>query len=223
MKSFLWGLTIIIILAGLGFGGWYLFIKKSPEGGNCQSDTKCEQGLKCTNKTCSSGNVGSTCAQKLDCKSGFCVNNICTEGKVSNACATYKDCESGLLCTKSVCTVKPDYSKYFNKIVISKMKPGSPPGSNNPLIQTTNFVASTDAIEIDFMGVKSTTVGDYHIELINSVTGERAFSTQDRMPTKFEGRDTGTGTDLSGVNAGEYDINVIYNNELVYSTIITVQ
>lgn len=198
MKKIIIGIVIIVFLAAAGFGVWYFFLKKSAEGGKCHNQSTCETGLNC-------------------------VNNICSSGKLGSGCINYKDCDSGLLCTKSICSAKPDYTKYFDKVTISKMKPGSPPGSNNPLIQTTNFVASTDAIEIDFIGVKSTTIGDYHIELINSVTGERAFSTQDRMPTKFEGRDTGTGTDLSGVTAGEYDINVIYNNELVYSTTITLQ
>ena len=29
MKGFLWGLVIVIIIAALGFGGWYYFVKKS--------------------------------------------------------------------------------------------------------------------------------------------------------------------------------------------------
>ena len=220
MKSLIWGIIVIIILAAAGFGGWYFFLKKSPEGGACRNQSTCQTGLKCINKICSSGAKGSVCAQKSDCQTGFCVNSQCTEGKLSEACNTYRDCETGLLCQKGSCIQKPDYSKYFDKVVISKMKPGSPPGPNNPLTETATFT-SADSIEIDFLGVKSTTVGDYQVECINATTGEMVFSSQDRTPTKFEGRDTGMGTDLSGITPGQYDMNVYFKDELVYSTTIT--
>lgn len=222
MKAAVWAIVIIVILAGLGFGGWYYFFKKSPEGGTCQNASRCEQGLKCINKTCSSGKVGSTCSQKSDCQSGFCVNSTCTEGKEGNTCATYKDCESGLLCTKSACAKKPDYSKYFEKVTISKMKPGMPPGPNNPTIATTAFTKQ-DAIEVDFGGVKTTTVGSYYFEFVNSTTGEVAMTTKGLMDTRFEGRDTGSGTDFGNMASGEYDLNVYFKDELVYSVVITLQ
>jgi len=273
MKKAIGAVVVIFILAILGYGGWYLFLKKNPEGGACTTDAKCQTGLKCINKICSSGEVGSvceskddcktgycvnnkctegksgdictaktdcqtgfcvngkctegksgdSCSAKTDCKTGFCVNNKCTEGKLGDACATYKDCNTGLLCIKGTCSQKPNYSKYFEKVVISKMKPGMPPGPNNPTTPTTTFNAATDAIEIDFIGVKSTTVGPYYFELVNSTTGEVARSTKNEMETKFNGRDTGMGTDLGNVEPGEYDLNIYYNNELVYSTQITVK
>jgi len=223
MKKTIGAVVVIFILAILGYGGWYLFLKKNPEGGACTTDAKCQTGLKCINKICSSGEVGSVCESKDDCKTGYCVNNKCTEGKLGDACATYKDCNTGFLCIKGGCSQKPDYSKYFEKVVISKMKPGMPPGPNNPTMPTTTFNAATDAIEIDFIGVKSTTVGPYYFELVNSTTGEVARSTKNEMETKFNGRDTGMGTDLGNVEPGEYDLNIYYNNELVYSTQITVK
>jgi len=142
---------------------------------------------------------------------------------LGDACATYKDCNAGLLCIKGACSQKPDYSKYFEKVVISKMKPGMPPGPNNPTTPTTTFNAATDAIEIDFVGVKPTTIGPYYFEIVNPTTGEVARSTKNEMETKFSGRDTGSGTDLGNVEPGEYDLNIYYNNELVYSTQITVK
>lgn len=222
MKWFLWGLLIAIILATLGFGTWYFFIKKSPEGGKCRNTSECEVELKCASQICTSGKVGSVCAQKTDCNSGYCVNSTCTEGKIGNTCATYKDCDSGLLCTNSVCAQKPDYSKYFNSVNISKMKSGMLPGPDNPLTPTTTF-SQQDSIEVDFVGVKSTTVGLYYYELINSTTGEMGMTSKSRMETKFSGRDTGSATDLSGLTAGEYDLNIYYQDELVYSTPITIQ
>jgi hypothetical protein len=223
MKKAIGAAVVIFILAILGFGGWYLFLKKNPEGGACTTDTKCQTGLKCINKICSSGKVGSVCANKDDCQTGFCVNGKCTEGKLGNACVTYKDCNAGLLCIKGLCSQKPDYSKYFEKVVISKMKPGMPPGPNNPTTPTTTFNSATDAIEIDFIGVKSTTVGPYYFEIVKSTTGEVARSTKNEMETKFNGRDTGSGTDLGNVEPGDYDLNIYYNDELVYSAQITVK
>ena len=196
MKGFLWGLIIVIVLAVAGYAGWYYFLKKSPEGGTCRNESRCEQGLKCVNKICSSGKIGS-------------------------GCVTYKDCESGLLCTKSICVQKPDYSKYFDKVTISKIKPGSGPGPNNPPTITATFTRS-DAFEIDFGGVKSTTVGPYYFEFVNATTGEVVRSTQGTMDTKFEGRDTGSGTDLSDLTPGQYDVNVYFNNEIIYSSTFTV-
>ncbi len=221
MKRFFWGLFTVVIIAALGFGGWFFFIKKSAEGGPCRNDTTCETDLKCINRTCSSGKLGSICAQKTDCQSGYCVNSICTEGKEGNACATYKDCGNDLLCTKSICTKKPDYSKYFSKVTVSKMKPGLPPGADNPTTVTTTFTTQ-DAIEVDITGVKSTTVGAYYFELVDSTTGEIARSTKS-METVLDGRDTGSGTDLSNLAPGEYDFSLYYKDELVYSTIITVK
>lgn len=197
MKGFLWGLLIAILLAVLGYGGWYYFLKKSPEDGACRNESTCEQGLNCVNKTCSSGKVGS-------------------------GCLNYKDCESDLLCTKSVCSEKPDYSKYFSKVTISKMKPGMPPGTDNPLTVTSTFTA-TDAIEVDFGGVKSSTVGPFYLDFVNSTTGEIARTTNGTMETDFSGQDRGMGTDMGGMEAGEYDLNIYFNGELVYQTSITVE
>jgi len=196
MKGVFWGVVVLVVLVALGFGGWYFFLKKSPEGGKCRGESTCEQGLKC-------------------------VNSICSSGKVGSGCVTYKDCVSNLLCTKSICSKKPDYSKYFDKVTISKMKPGMPPGPNNSLTVTTNF-GIQDAIEIDFSGVKPVTVGEYYVEFVNATTGEIARSTQGTMETAFKGADTGMGTDFSGFAAGQYDVNIYFKDELIYSTAITV-
>jgi len=197
MKNFLIGLIIVVILAALGFGGWYYFIKKSPEGGKCTADARCDQNLKCVSGKCSSGKVGS-------------------------ACKTHGDCQNGLLCLKNVCSEKPDYSKYFDKITISKIKPGIGPGPNNPETITTEFNAATDAIEVDIVGVKPTTIGPFYFELVNSTTGETALSSKSRMETSFDGQDRGAGTDLSGTTPGTYDFNFYFNNELLYTTPITI-
>lgn len=221
MKKVIIAVVVLLVLAAAGAAGWYFFLKKSAEGQSCGSIKKCQTNLNCLNKTCSSGKNGSYCNQKSDCQTSYCVANTCTEGKVNDACTTYKDCDKGLLCQKGVCATPPDYSKYFSKITISKMKPGLPPSTDNPLTVTSAFTTS-DAIEVDFTGVESTTIGEYYIEIVNSVTGETARNTKGMMDTKFEGKDTGMGTDMSGIAAGQYDLNVYFKNELVYSTQITV-
>jgi hypothetical protein len=194
MKKIVIIIFVIVILATLGLGGWYFFLRKLPEGAVCKSETTCETGLKCANKICSSGGMGSSCEIKADCKTAFCVANkctegkkgescitkadcltnycvssACTEGKKGDACLTYKDCGTGLLCQKGICSESPSYSQYFNKIVISKMKPGMPPSQTNIPVPTTQF-KTTDAIEIDFTGVKSTTKGEVYYEVINPIT-----------------------------------------------------
>lgn len=221
MKNFIIGLVVVIILAALGFGGWYFFLKKSPEGGACTFDSKCEAGLKCANKFCSSGKTGSSCAAKTDCTSGFCVTGKCTEGKQGETCTTYKDCQEGLLCTKGTCSPKPDYSQYFDKVMISKMKPGLPPGPNNPTTVTDTFSAATDAIEFDFVGVKPSTVGPFYVEFANPTTGVAIGDTKG-METKFDGHDTGMGTDFNQITPGQYDVNVFFQDQMIYSTKITV-
>ena len=221
MKKIVIIIFVIIILAVLGLGGWYFFLRKLPEGAVCKNTESCETGLKCANKICSSGEVGSSCEIKADCKTNFCVTNKCTEGKKDDTCSTYKDCEKGLFCKKGVCSEPPSYSQYFNKIVISKMKLGMPPGPNNIPVPTTEF-KTTDAIEIDFVGVKSTTKGEVYYEAINPITGEIAF-TSSGYKQKLEGRDTGTGSDLPRVvGKGEFDLNIYYNDEMVYTTTIKV-
>lgn len=189
-------IIIIILLAAAGFGGWYYFLKKSPEGGKCRNESLCIEGLKC-------------------------VNQICSSGKVGSGCVTYKDCESGLLCTKSICTKKPDYSKYFEKVVISKIKPGSGPGPGNPPTITTTFTMA-DAIEMDFVGVKATTVGAFYYEIVDATSGEVSRSSQNEQTLQLNGQDRGTGTSLDNVQPGQYDLNIYFKDELVYSTTITV-
>jgi len=244
-KSFIIPIIILVILA-LGFLGWQFLLKKSAEGGSCKSEKNCQTGLKCINKICSSGKAGSvclskadcltpfcvegkctegkrgdSCANKADCLTNYCVNAECTEGKKDDACSTYKDCEKGLFCKKGVCSEPPSYSQYFNKIVISKMKLGMPPGPNNIPVPTTEF-ETTDAIEIDFVGVKSTAKGEAYYEVIDPITGEVVF-TSSGYKMKLEGRDIGTGSDLPRiVGEGEFDLNIYYNDEMVYTTTIKV-
>lgn len=244
-KSFIIPIIILVILA-LGFLGWQFLSKKSAEGGSCKSEKNCQIGLKCINNICSSGKAGSACVNKtdcltpfcvegkcaegergepcitkVDCLTNYCVSGKCTEGKKDDACSTYKDCEKGLFCKKEVCSEPPSYSQYFNKIVISKMKLGMPPGPNNIPVTTTEF-KTTDAIEIDFGGVKSTTKGEAYYEVINPITGEVVF-TSSGYKIKLEGRDIGTGSDLPRiVGAGEFDLNIYYNDEMVYTTAIKV-
>lgn len=244
-KSFIIIIVIIVILA-LGFFGWQFLTKKSVEGGTCKSENNCQTGLKCITSICSSGNVGSVCASKTDCitpfcvagkctegkkndpciaktdcSTNYCVNGKCTEGKKDDACTTYKDCEKGLFCKKGVCSEPPSYSQYFNRIVISKMKLGMPPGPNNIPVPTTEF-KTTDAIEIDLVGVKPTTIGEFYYEAVDSVTGEVVFTTSGYKQEVSE-RDIGTGSDLPNkVGIGEFELNIYFNNELVYTTAITV-
>jgi len=194
MNKTLMATIIIILIAGLGFAGWYFFIRKAPEGGRCQITTNCQTGLKCANKTCSSG-------------------------KANSSCATYKDCNEGLYCKTNVCIEKPLYTQYFDKLIISKMKPGLPPGPNNPTTVTSEF-KSTDGIEMDFVGVKSSTTGEFYYEFADSNTGKTIRSGIDQKQ-QFDGRDRGTGTDLASMN-GKIDLNIYYNDALIYTVPITI-
>ena len=221
MKNALIAIVIVVILAVAGAAGWFFLVKKSAEGGHCTNDSRCETGLKCLNQKCSSGQKGSSCTQKSDCQTGYCVNNLCTEGKAGNSCKTYNDCEKGLMCQKSLCTTPPDYSKYFSNVIISKIKPGMGPGPNNPETVTNTFTRA-DAIEMDFVGVKSTTVGDFYYEIVNSTTGEVSRSSKNEQQLTLSGQDRGTGTSLDNVAPGEYDLNIYFNNELVYTSQITI-
>jgi hypothetical protein len=222
MKKVLIALVIILILAGLGFAGWYFLIRKSTGGGTCTSDQKCVSGLKCVSKICSSGKAGSVCSAKADCTTNFCVNSKCTEGKVNDACKTYQDCQTGFRCLKSVCSNPPSYTKYLDKIQISKINPGSGPGPNNPETVTTEF-KNTDAIEVDLIGVKSTTIGDFYYNFVDPTTGEIIRTSKNEIGIQqLEGQDRGTGTALSNLIPGKYEFDIYFNNELIYSTEITV-
>ncbi|PIX30020.1 hypothetical protein COZ63_01965 [Candidatus Berkelbacteria bacterium CG_4_8_14_3_um_filter_42_13] len=155
------------------------------------------------------------------CKTGYCVSQKCTEGKAGDACVASKDCNSGLFCPKSTCSTPPDYTKYFSKVVISKIKPGSGPGPNNPETVINTFTTA-DAIEMDFYGLKSTTVGEYYYKIVNSTSGEIIRSSKNEEPLSFNGQDRGNGTALDNVAPGQYDLNIYFKDELVYSTQITV-
>lgn len=211
---------VIILLIGIGgYAGWSVYLRKLPAGETCRTDNRCVNGLKCLSGKCSSGAIGSFCGTKTDCKLGFCVNSKCSEGKAGDSCSTYKDCQEGLLCKQALCTVKPSYTKYFDKIAVSKIKMGMPPGPNNVPVATTRF-ARTDAIEIDITDSKNTT-GQFWVELVNPVSGEKIITT-DKQHIGSPMAGTGLGVP-GGIESGEYELNVYFNNELVYTTNITIQ
>lgn len=163
---------------------------------------------------------GEVCGGQTACQTGLkCINNVCSSGKIGSACATYKDCQSGLNCIKSVCSNPPSYTKYFSKITISKMKPGLPPGPNNVPVPATEF-KTTDAIEID-INVKPGTTGTIYYELVNSITGLTEFSSPGGKQALRPGN-WGTGFGIPSGLLGDYDINIYYNDELVYTAPITI-
>ncbi|MFA7243936.1 MAG: hypothetical protein WC080_01450 [Patescibacteria group bacterium] len=204
----------VIILAGAGFAGWYYFIKKVPEGQACKANNRCTEGTSCISGVCSSGKLGSTCSVKEDCKTDFCSSGRCTNGEVGSSCATYKDCKDGLLCKSKICAVKPSYTKYFDKIEIGQMKPGTPPGPDNIPVPTTEFKAGM-SIEVDITDTKGTT-GEFWVEVINQETGERAFVTEKQTISN-----PGKGTGFQFNEVGQFDLNVYFNNELIHSIAIT--
>ena len=167
----------------------------SAEGGNCTADANCETGLKCISSKCSSGKVGSICA-------------------------TYKDCNTGLFCVKSVCSNPPSYTKYFNKVAISKMKKGQPPGPNNIPFPTTEFKATTDAIEID-VEPKAGVTGELYYELVNSTTGEVALSSASNK-MKLDPRGNGTGFGIPYGAIGDFELNIYLNSELIHTTAVKI-
>ncbi|MFH0969163.1 MAG: hypothetical protein V1804_01510 [Patescibacteria group bacterium] len=167
----------------------------SAEGETCTADANCETGLKCTGGKCSSG-------------------------KVNSVCATYKDCNTGLYCVKSVCSNPPSYSKYFNKIIISKMRTGMPPGPKNIPVPATEFNATTDAIEIDVES-KAGINGELYYELINSTTGEIAMSSASNK-MKVDPRGGGTGFGIPMGTIGDFELNIYFNNELVHTAAVKI-
>jgi hypothetical protein len=168
----------------------------------------------------SPGKEGQACSATLSCETGLnCAKDVCTSGKVGSVCATYKDCVSGLFCVKSTCSNPPSYTKYFSKIAISKMKQGMPPGPNNMPVPATEF-KTTDAVEIDLM-TKAGISGAVYYDLVNSTTGliemSSAGDKQQIKPGNW-----GTGFGIPSNLVGDFDLNVYYNDELVYSTPITI-
>lgn len=142
-------------------------------------------------------------------------------GTVGATCTTYKDCEKGLFCTKAVCSNPPSYTKYFNSVKIGKMKQGMPPGPKNMPVATTEFSASADAIEID-LDIKPGVTGKFYNELIDSTTGETAFSSVGWKQDIKQAGGWGTGFGVPGGLNGNYDLNLYLNDELVYTTSIKI-
>lgn len=185
----------------------------------CVSKNDCAVDY-CVNGICSDGKKGSACSSKDDCTTKFCIADKCTDGKNGDACATYKDCDSGLLCQRGVCAAPPDYSKYFSKVVISRMKANLPPGPDNVPVVAAEF-KNTDGIEIDFVGVKPTLKSEFYLEFVNGITGEVAID-MSGYKQQFSGHDLGTGTDLRALTPGVYDLNIYVDGEVAYTTQIKI-
>jgi hypothetical protein len=184
-----------VIAAALVLAGAGCAPKPSQEGEACNAKKVCAQGLKC-------------------------ISNLCSSGKVGSPCVNYKDCQSGLYCLKSVCSNPPSYQKYFSKITIAKMKQGMPPGPNNMPVPATEF-KTTDAIEIDVVATKEAVDGTFYYELINSTTGEMEMTSAEYKQKVMQGN-WGTGFGIPGNLAGDYDLNVYFNDELIFTAPITI-
>jgi hypothetical protein len=204
---------LVVILAGGLFAGWWFFYRVVPTGQACRVNQKCSDNGQCISGTCSVGTVGSNCGVKEDCKTAFCTNGKCSEGIAGSTCLNYKDCIEGLLCKSKVCAVKPSYVKYFDRIDIGWMNPGSPPSTNNPIIPGTTIKAGK-TVEVDILNNKKTT-GTFWVEMINQETGETAWTTDKQTISGTQG----TGFQFNEV--GNFDLNVYFNNELVYSVTVT--
>jgi len=210
---------IVVLLIILGLFAYFSYTKKSPDGGACRSTKNCESGFSCVNKKCSSGKKGSACNSKNNCKTSFCVKNLCMDGEEGDTCVTYKDCKENMICKNTVCQGMPDYSRYFDKVTISKIKPGIPPGIENPPVETTIFTLN-DAIEIDLL-VKEGTIGNLYAE-VNETTGGLVFRNETQEIN--QPGDRGTGFALpTNTKPGEYVLNIYFNNEIIYSVPITVK
>ncbi len=170
-------------------------VSLSVEGGTCTADANCETGLKC-------------------------ITGKCSSGKVNSACATYKDCNTGLYCVKSVCSNPPSYSKYFNRILVSKMKVGMPPGPNNIPAQATQFSAATDAIEID-VEPKAGVTGELYYELVDSTTGATTMSSASNK-MKVDQRGGGTGFGIPMGITGDFELNIYFGSELIHTVAIKI-
>ncbi len=163
---------------------------------------------------------GQSCSAAQTCETGLkCISNICSSGAAGSACTSYKDCSTGLYCIKSVCSNPPSYTKYFSKITVSKMKQGMPPGPNNMPIPATEF-KTTDAVEID-VNAKPGISGTLYYELINSTSGLTEMSSAGDKQTVRSGN-WGTGFGIPYNLTGDFDLNVYYNDELVYTVPITI-
>jgi hypothetical protein len=121
---------------------------------------------------------------------------------------------------KSVRSNPPSYSKYFNKIVVAKMKAGMPPGPKNIPVPATEFNASTDAIEIDFEP-KAGITGELYYELIDSTTGQATMSTAGNK-MKIDPRGGGTGFGIPFGAIGNFELNIYFNNELVHAVAVKI-
>lgn len=188
-------LVLGIAMAALALVGAGCTPKPSQEGEACGAKKVCVEGLKCISEACSSGKIGSVCAN-------------------------YKDCQSGLYCVKSVCSNPPSYKKYFSKITISKMKQGMPPGPNNMPVPTTEF-KTTDAVEIDVVASKEAVDGTFYYELVNATTGETEMTSMAYKQKVIQGN-WGTGFGIPGGLEGDYDLNIYFNEELIFTTSITI-
>ena len=56
--------------------------------------------------TCGSGELGASCSEATDCKSGYCVNvnfsSVCVDGQLGSPCDDNADCAAGT-CQNGTC------------------------------------------------------------------------------------------------------------------------
>jgi hypothetical protein len=114
---------------------------------------------------------------------------------------------------------EPNYSKYFNSITINKTKMGLPPFENLP-VESTEFNASTDLVQIDFDS-KESVLGEAYYELVDSANENKIITTENNK-LKILGGKNGTNFQIPAGSSGDFKINVYFNTELVFTIPIKV-
>lgn len=206
--------VIILILIIVGF----MVFKKGGDGDACKEDKDCASNMKCAANICTSGKIGSFCSQKDQCQSKFCVKSKCTEGKEGSLCSSYKDCQNNMLCINSVCKNQPPlpaYTKYLDRIELQKINLGSAPGPKNIPVATTDFKVG-DGINVD-MQFKKDIKGNMYFDMVDSTTGEKIFMFPEFEATGAIGRGFAAPS-----QAGQYDLNIYFNKELITTISFTV-
>jgi|GEM_PF-1776178 len=112
------------------------------------------------------------------------------------------------------------YTKYFNSITISKLKPGLPGPENTP-VEATEFKAVADVLQIDF-DVKQEVNGEVYYELINSANGEKAMSSENNKMKITAGVKNSIGFQIPASLTGDFKLNIYFNGESVYEVPIKI-
>ncbi|MFH0862537.1 MAG: hypothetical protein V1875_05845 [Candidatus Altiarchaeota archaeon] len=207
MRKSVLAVAVVLVAAGLYFGGFLPLGSNSPEADAPavkDANRQNAETVEIANDISSlRGGAPSSTTSSTTTTTSAASNGV------GSRCRTYRDCARDLLCLDSVCAKAPAYTQFFIKVELQRMNGGSPPGPKNKPVAASTFKVG-DGINVDITP-KPDVTGMAYSDVNNAITGELVVISQ-----KVKVQSAGSGHISWYFDApqkpGKYELKIYFND-----------